>query len=40
MKRPPIPEWLIGLIAAAIVFGIILLVGWQMGFGDNPLLTE
>ena len=36
--RPRLPEWLIGLIAAAILVAIILLLGWQMGFGDNPLI--
>jgi hypothetical protein len=33
-----LPEWLIGLIAAVILVAIVLLVGWQLGFGDNPLI--
>ena len=36
--RPRIPEWLIGLIAAVVLVAIVLLVGWQLGFGDNPLI--
>lgn len=40
MTRPPIPEWLIGLIAAVVLVSILLLIGWQLGFGDNPLLTD
>ena len=35
-----IPAWLLGLIIAAVLFGIGFLVFRALGFGDNPVLED
>ena len=35
-----IPAWLLGLIIAAVLFGIGILVFRALGFGDNPVLED
>ena len=37
-KREPLPPWLLGLIIAAVVFGVGLLVFQALGFGDDPVI--
>jgi len=35
-----IPAWLLGLIIAAVLFGIGVIVFQALGFGDNPVLGD
>ncbi|HEX9848878.1 MAG TPA: hypothetical protein VGB33_10725 [Acidimicrobiia bacterium] len=35
-KRPA--AWLVGLILAAVVFGVILLIFSALGYGDDPVV--
>ena len=37
-RRPP--PWLLGLIIAAALFGIGIVVFQALGFGDNPVLGD
>ena len=37
-KGEPWPPWLLGLIIAAVVFGVGLLVFQALGFGDDPVI--
>jgi hypothetical protein len=34
----PIPSWLVGLIIAALVFALVLVVFNLLGFGDDPVV--
>ena len=34
------PSWLLGLIIAAVLFGIGIFVFQALGFGDNPVLGD
>ncbi len=35
-----LPAWALGLIIAAVLFGIGLIILQALGFGDNPVLGE
>ena len=35
-----LPAWLLGLIIAAVLFGLVILVFQALGFGDNPVLED
>lgn len=35
-----IPAWALGLIIAAVLFGIGIIVFQALGFGDNPVIGE
>ena len=39
VKRP-IPAWALGLIIAAVLFGIGIIVFQALGFGDDPVLGD
>lgn len=34
----PVPAWLMGLIIAAVVFALVLVVFNVLGFGDDPVV--
>lgn len=36
--RKPIPAWLMGMIIAAIVFVLVLVIFNALGFGDDPVV--
>jgi hypothetical protein len=38
VARRKIPAWLMGLILAALVFAIVMLVLNVLGFGDDPVV--
>ena len=33
-----LPAWLVGMVIAAVVFVVVLLVFRALGFGDNPVV--
>jgi hypothetical protein len=37
-SRPRLPAWLVGLLIAAVVFAVILIVSRMLGFGDDPVV--
>lgn len=37
-RTPRIPAWLIGLILAALVFAVVILVLNVLGYGDDPVV--
>ena len=37
-KKREVPAWLLGLLVAAVIFLVVLLVFQALGFGDNPVL--
>lgn len=34
----PVPAWLMGLLIAAVVFALVLVVFNVLGFGDDPVV--
>lgn len=38
--KRPIPAWLIGMIIAAALFAIGVVIFQALGFGDNPVLES
>lgn len=38
--RRPLPPWLLGLIIAAVVFVVVILVMQALGFGDDPAIES
>ncbi|HEX6222591.1 MAG TPA: hypothetical protein VF115_15985 [Acidimicrobiia bacterium] len=36
--RKPIPPWLMGLMIAAVVFVLVLVIFNLLGFGDDPVV--
>lgn len=39
-SKRQIPAWVLGLIIAAILFGVGVIVFQALGFGDNPVLGD
>jgi hypothetical protein len=35
-----VPAWLLGLIIAVVVFGIIVILAAVLGFGDDPVVDN
>lgn len=35
---PSVPAWLVGLILAAILFALVLVVASALGYGDDPVI--
>ncbi|MFV1960301.1 MAG: hypothetical protein ACC658_00580 [Acidimicrobiia bacterium] len=38
--KRPMPAWLIGMIIAAILFAIGVVIFQALGFGDNPVIES
>ena len=39
-RRRQLPPWLVGLLVAAVVFAIVLLVLDVLGYGDDPVIES
>ena len=39
-EKRQLPPWLLGLIIAAVVFVVVLIVVQALGFGDDPVLED
>jgi len=39
-EKRRLPAWLLGLIIAAVLFGIGIFVFQALGFGDNPVVGD